>query len=116
MVVGKSIEILNVLKKSIEKKNNLDIAGVNAVQVPVSGGGSSIIFSGVNTEIETETESESLITNFGYKPSESLQYQVRLGQIRKYDLEFSSGSHVNKLDALDDGFLWGMALGGRINP
>lgn len=102
--------------QSVEKEPVIEITGVNAVQVPLSGGGSSTIFSGSNSEIEMETESESVLATFGFNPGEVLQYQFRVGQIRRYELEFSSGAHTNKLDALDDGFVWGLGLGGRINP
>ncbi len=106
---------VSAVGQSIKKQPILEISNVNDVQVPLTSG-SSTIFSGSNIDVETESKSESMLVLVGLKPREALEYHFKIGQVRNYKIEFSSGSHFNTLDALSDGIVWGFGLSGRISP
>lgn len=91
----------------------VEISGVNAIQVPTSGG-STTIFSGGNSEVEMEQESASNVLLLNFRPHGGFQYGLRLGQVSQFELQFSSGSQTNTLESTKDGFVWGLNLGKTI--
>ncbi|MCG3204269.1 MAG: hypothetical protein KCHDKBKB_00979 [Elusimicrobia bacterium] len=98
-----------------ESKPKLTFSDGDSIQVPVSGG-SVNLFSNSNAEVEMEQRISSLIGAVEFRPSEGFQYRFKFGQIRSFELEYSSGSQVNKLESTKDGYLWGLSIAGRIAP
>lgn len=96
-----------------ESKPRVDVEANTSIQIPVSGGGSTTIFSKSDAEIQmTQTHNDAILVFTG-RPNDGLHYSVKVGQVRDYKLEFSSGSETNSLSAQRDGFLWG--IGARWN-
>lgn len=102
---------LGAYYETSETEPVVKISGVNSIQVPLSGGGSSTIFAGTGAEVEMEQKTAANVAIFKFRPRSGLQYSVRAGQVRSFELEFSSGSQTNKLESTKDGFLWGIGLG-----
>lgn len=107
---GKSFSVIAVSK---ETEPEVHLSNSNSIQVPVSGG-SVGVFSGGNATVKMEQHSSEILAIFEIRPKEGFQYRFKAGQIRDFDLQFSSGSQVNKLEATQDGFVWGAGLSGRI--
>src|SRR5438874_2667304 len=73
---------------SSKTKPKVKVGGVSAIQVPVSGG-SSTIFSNSNADVEMEQRTASDVAVIKCRPRGGLQYEARLGQVRSFELEFS---------------------------
>ncbi len=86
-----------------------------SVQVPTSGGSTSV-FGTTNAEIKMEQESEQVVGLFEFQPHDGLKYRFKIGQVREFNLEFSSGSQTNKLETTGSGFVWGVGIGGSLAP
>ena len=107
---------VSVFGQVIETKPVVELSGVSAISVPLSGGGSSTIFSSSEAELEMEQRLSQVVASFEIRPREGLRYKFKAGQVREFDLEFSSGSQTNKLQSSNDGYVWGVGLAGRIAP
>jgi hypothetical protein len=114
LIEGKSWS-LSLIGSSVKKEPVVKISGTDSIQIPTSGG-SATVFSNSNAEIELEQEYKAGIFNLEFRPQEGLQYRARFGQVDGFSLEFSSGSHTNKFESTDLGFLWGVGISGRIVP
>lgn len=106
---------VSVYGQGSETKPQVKMSGIDAVSVPVSGG-MSAVSSNENAEIKMEQTVSQVLAAFEFRPSEGLKYRFKVGQVREFDLEFSSGSQTNKLQASNSGYVWGVGLGGRIAP
>ncbi len=104
-VYGRSAKIEPVLK----------ISNAAAVQVPLTSG-SATIFSSSNAEIDFDQKFEEVVAAIKYRPKNGLTYRVKAGQVRSFDIEYSSGSHTNKFEATDDGFVWGLGAEWSVSP
>lgn len=63
-----------------------------------------------------EQSASEIMAAATFRPKEGLTYKLKVGQVRDFDLEFSSGSQTNKLEATKEGFVWGLGVGGGIAP
>jgi hypothetical protein len=96
-----------------ESEPTVDLHDNAAAQVPISGGGTASVFSPTDAEIKmTQTHNDAVLVFTG-RPRDGLHYSFKVGQVRDYKLEFSSGSETNSLSAQKDGFLRG--IGARWN-
>ena len=100
---------LTLSGQSIEKEPVVDVKEANIIQVPITGG-SANLFSKANAEIEMEIQYKTVVAALTIRPKNGLHYRVKVGQVRNFELEFSSGSLVNSLKAESDGVLWGVGL------
>lgn len=106
---------VSVYGQQSETKPVLKLSGVSAIQVPTTSGNATI-FGTTNAEIEMEQTVSQVLAAFEFRPREGLTYRFKAGQVREFDLEFSSGSQINKLQASNGGYVWGVGFSGRIAP
>ncbi len=90
-------------------------SGTDLISVPTTGGSASL-FSSSDAEIKMEQQSSALVAKVEFRPGDALKYRFKVGQIREFDLEFSSGSQTNKLQSTKDGLLWGFGVSGSFAP
>lgn len=88
------------------------VGETSSIQVPVVGGVSSL-FNRTDASIEMEQNNQAVVGSLRFRPGNGLQYELRVGQVQDFLLEYSSGSLTNSLESLGSGFLWG--VGGRWN-
>lgn len=103
---------LSFYGQSVEKEPVVKISGVNSIQIQTSGG-SEQVFSRVNTELNMESEYETVIAALTLRPKDGLHYQIKMGQLRNYTIQYSSGSLTNSFRSGNDGLIWG--VGARWN-
>jgi hypothetical protein len=106
---------VSVYGRTAKMEPVLSISNASSVLVPLSSGNSTI-FSAQNTDVTLEQESESAVVAVKFRPKNGLTYRVKAGQIQSFDLEFSSGSHTNKLEATDGGLVWGLGAEWSVSP
>lgn len=90
------------------------VGGSSDVLVPVSGGGSATVFSKADTDVKLEQDLDLVGLNFVCRPKQ-LRYNFSVAQVRRFDLDFSSGSLTNSLRA-DSGFRAGFGIAGSFVP
>jgi hypothetical protein len=100
---------VHVYGSQAKTEPEVKISGVSSIQVPVNGG-TSTIFSNSNATIKMDQDSASAVASVSFRPRDGLQYRVKVGQVRDFKLEFSSGSQTNTLESQSDGFVWGVGL------
>jgi len=97
-----------------ETEPEIRVNGSSAVQVPISGGGSSTVFSGADTDVTMEQNLELAGVTLTWR-AKKLRYNFSVSQIRRFELEFSSGPLTNSLRARD-GFRAGLGVAGSFVP
>ena len=97
-----------------QAKPEVRIDGNSAIQIPTSSGGSTI-FSQSNADVQL-TRTQSLVGLRYAGRVQQLRYSAMVGQFRKYEVEFASGSSTNRLDASDTGLIYGVGLAGSFIP
>ncbi|MCB4756816.1 MAG: hypothetical protein LHV69_07290 [Elusimicrobia bacterium] len=90
-------------------------SNVDAIQVPVSGG-SETIFSDANTDVEMESDYSAAVAAVTLRPHDGFHYRFKAGQIRDYELEYSSGNVTNRLRSQSSGLLWGVGVRWNFQP
>ena len=104
-VYGRSVKIEPVLK----------VSDSSAVQIPLTSG-SATISSSSNAEIDFDQEFEEVVAAIKFRPKNGLTYRLKVGQVRSFDIEFSSGGHSNKFEATRDGLVWGLGAEWSVYP
>lgn len=106
---AKSFQV-SLYGRHAETKPVLTLSSAGSIQIPVSGGGTSTIFSGSNADVKMTADLDAAIAAIAFKPREGLSYRLKLGQVHNFGLEYSSGSFTNKLSSENDGFIWGAGV------
>jgi hypothetical protein len=104
---------IGALYQTSETEPELEVDGNSSISVPTSGG-SATIFSGANTDVSLEQSSELVGFALVFRPKQ-LRYTVSVAQVRRFELEFASGSVTNSLRA-DNGYRIGVGLAGSFVP
>jgi len=97
-----------------ETEPEVRISGASAIQVP-TGTGSSTVFSQSNADVKLTRTSELVGLKFTGRPKR-LRYSVFLAQVRKFEIEFASGSATNRFGASDSGLAYGIGVSGSFVP
>ena len=95
-------------------KPEVHLTGTSAIQVPLSGGGSTTIFSNENADVGLEQHEQLAGVAVVVRPRK-LRYTVSLAQIRNFELRFASGSVTNSLRT-DNGYRVGFGIAGSFVP
>ena len=106
---------LSVYGRAVETEPVLEVTSADNIQVPTTSGNSTI-FSKTNAEIEMEAEYDVAIAALMFRPRDGLEYKIKLGQIRDYEISFASGNLTNAFRAQSEGILWGVGGRWRIKP
>ncbi len=76
----------------------------------------NVISSGSNAELDVDQSLEEAVAAIKFRPHNGLTYRVKAGQVRNFDIEFSSGSHTNKFEATSTGLVWGLGAEWNVAP
>lgn len=86
------------------------IGGGAAVEVPTGS-----VFSQANADVTFERSASLVGLKFVGRP-EKLRYSLFIAQVRRFEIEFASGSATNRFDSTDNGFAFGAGIGGSFVP
>lgn len=106
---------LQISESRSKSEPKLDFAGTNAINIQTVTGNATI-FEDLKAELTLEQDIEETLATFRYVIDNKFKYQFSIGQIRNFELVYSSGSQVNKLTEKDPGIVYGVGFGGNITP
>jgi len=95
--------------RSVKTKPILKLTDASSIQIPTTGGGTTI-FSASDSDVKLEEDHQETVAAFTTRPRDGLTYHLKLGQIRDFDMQFASGSVTNSLESLKNGYLWGLGI------
>lgn len=106
---------LTVTGRSVEMEPTLRISNSAAVQVPTTGGPTSI-FSSSNADVKLTQDFNSALATIRFRPHDGLTYRFKGGTISDFSLDFSSGSQTNTLDSTGNGLVMGFGASWNTMP
>lgn len=106
---------LSLYERQAKEKPVVKISGTSEIQVPTSGGASTI-FSQENAKVTLESEMSATVAMVTFRPFDGMHYRVKFGQVDRFKLDFSSGSWTNSLESLGGGIVWGAGVRWNIQP
>jgi hypothetical protein len=98
----------------VEREPVVSVENGGAITVPGNGGGISV-FGNSSADVSLDQSADGFGATVAFRGDSRLQYRLKFGVVRDFELAFSSGSQTNRLRNARDGLTYGFDVSGDLS-